>query len=62
MSKVIELQPRKHIYELDHCSGCGGVVVGDYLELGLPSLDNKQIKHIALCSSCSGVAKKEGVI
>ena len=62
MSKVIDLQPRKHIYMLDHCAGCGTTSLDVYTEIGLPSPDNKEIKHIALCGRCSGVAKEKGVI
>jgi len=62
LSKVIELQPRKHIYVLDHCAGCGTTSLDAYTEIGLPSPDNKEITHIALCNKCSGVAKKEGAI
>lgn len=62
MAKLVELQPRKHVYDIDQCAGCGDVIEGDYTELGLPSADGKEIKHIALCVSCSGVAAKEGAI
>lgn len=62
MSNVIDLPTRKHIYELDYCAGCGDLITGVYTELGLPSGDGQQLKHIALCSECSSVSKKEGVI
>ena len=62
MKKVVELQPRKHVYEVDRCAGCSEVIQGDYTELGLPSGDGKTVKHIALCEACSGAARKEGVI
>lgn len=56
------LDNRKHIYETDHCSGCGELITGEYIELGLPSSDCKEIKHIALCSECSDEAISEGAI
>ena len=62
MAKIFELEPKKHSYELDQCAGCGDVIKGDYTEIGLPSGDGNEIKHIALCTFCSGVAVKEGVI
>lgn len=62
MQKVVNLDPKKHIYELDNCSGCSAVIEGDYMEIGLPSYDGKEVKHIALCGSCSSLAKGEGVI
>lgn len=62
MAKVFELQLKKHFYELDKCAGCNDVIEGDYTEIGLSSCDGKEIKHIALCVSCSGVAVKEGAI
>ena len=60
MGSVVELQPKKHVYEIDHCAGCGDVVAGEYTELGLPSGDGNEIKHIALCDGCSGEARKVG--
>ena len=62
MGKVIALQPRKHVYELEYCAGCGQKIEDHYTEIGLPSGDNRTITHIALCSDCTAVAKSEGVI
>lgn len=59
---VITIDSRRHIYELTHCSGCNVPVGNEYVEIGLPSVDGSQIKHIALCNECSGVAELEGVI
>ena len=61
MSKVIQGTFEKTL-ELDHCAGCGGVIVGPYTEIVLPIQDTSKKKHIALCPSCSLVAEKEGVI
>ena len=52
MGKVVELKPRKHIYELEQCAGCGKEIKEHYTELGLPSGDNKTVTHIALCNGC----------
>ena len=62
MGKVIALQPKKHIYELEQCAGCGKAIEEHYTEIGLPSGDNSKIVHIALCSKCTKIAKGEGVI
>jgi len=62
MGKIIKLESRKHIYDIDNCAGCGNAITGEYKEIGLPSPDNKEVRHIALCNKCSKVAKKEGVL
>lgn len=62
MSKVIELEPIKHVYEIDQCAGCRVVIDDEYTEIGLPSGDGKIVKHIALCSKCTRSAEKAGVI
>ena len=62
MAKVVLFEPRKHVYELENCAGCGKKIEGDFTELGLPSPDNKVMTHIALCSKCTAIAKSEGVI
>lgn len=62
MINIKELRPRQHIYEVEHCSGCGETIAGDYTEIGLPSADNSEVKHIALCPNCHDVAEKEAVI
>lgn len=62
MAKVVLFEPRKHVYELENCAGCGKKIEGDFTELGLPSPDNKILTHIALCTKCTAIAKSEGVI
>ena len=52
MAKVVLFEPRKHVYELENCAGCGKKVEEHYTELGLPSADNKTVTHIALCDNC----------
>ena len=52
MGTVIALQPKKHIYELEQCAGCGKTIKEHYTELGLPSGDNRAVTHIALCNGC----------
>lgn len=62
MEKVVALKPKKHVYELENCAGCGKTIGDHYTEIGLPSGDNKTVTHIALCSKCTAIAKGEGVI
>jgi len=62
MKKVTQLNAQQHVYEVENCAGCGKEITGDYTELGLPSMDDTEIKHIALCKSCTKIAKDEGVI
>lgn len=61
MAKLVKLDIRKHVYDIDNCAGCGDTIVGYYREIGLPSPDNKVVRHIALCNGCSKIVNKEGV-
>ena len=63
MKKTIQLsdyEPRRkqHIYELDHCSGCGRTIADNesYFELELD--EGRIIRHIALCEACDAESQE----
>lgn len=60
-NKVIKLDTIQHKYELENCAGCHKPITGEYEEIGLPSGDGKEMKHIALCERCFKVAESHGV-
>lgn len=62
MAKVLEFRPKKHVYELSRCAGCGKEIRGNYTELGLHSGQGDVVTHIALCFVCAKSAEKVGVI
>jgi len=53
MGKVIELQLKKHFYELDECVGCGKDASLGYSEIEIPDEETGDIKHLALCDRCT---------
>lgn len=61
-NKVVKLDTVQHKYEIEECAGCHKPITGEYTEIGLPSANGLEIKHIALCDSCSNVAENEGIL
>lgn len=60
MGKVIQFQPKKHVYHTDQCSGCHKEIEEneEYTEIVMDHIDRKE--HIALCSQCYKSAMKYG--
>jgi uncharacterized protein with PIN domain len=64
MGKVVELGIREKRYEYEQCGGCQKEVIEqqeeDYMEVVIPY--GEYDKHIILCESCYGEAKRHGVV
>jgi len=50
MGKVIVLNVKRHVYEVDNCSVCGKENKADQIEVSFPKA--KEIKHISICLDC----------
>lgn len=50
MGKVIALNVKQHVYEVDNCSMCGKENKADQIEVSFPKA--KEIKHISFCVDC----------
>jgi hypothetical protein len=66
MSNVYDIKDynkKKHVYELDNCSGCKKTIKDNelYTEVVMEMSDNVK-KHIAFCKQCANKLEKEGFI
>lgn len=60
--KVVKLDTVQHKYDIEECAGCEEKITGKFHEIGLPSVDGSEVKHIALCNKCYQSALDHGVI
>lgn len=60
-NKIVKLDIIQHTYTLESCAGCNEPITGEYVEVGLPSIDGSTMEHIALCVSCGEIADNVGV-
>lgn len=60
-NKVVDLYTTHHNYDIEECAGCGELIKGEYIDIGLPSADGSRVEHIALCDPCGEVAEGAGV-
>jgi len=60
MGKVIALNVKQHVYEVDNCAMCGKENKADQIGVYFPKA--KEIKHISFCLDCYMVFLNDKVI
>lgn len=60
MGKVIALNVKQHVYEVDNCLMCGKENKADQIEVSFPK--TKEIKHISFCLDCYGIFLNNKII